>query len=112
MLYQVFFPFAIISRLKLPWLAVGVVFHLSIAFFMGLITFSLAMIGLELFLVTDDEYNRASARLRKVAVTVDAWRRAGRGQIPSPERVLAFRPSPNTTTQEAENPDNSTILGR
>lgn len=56
MLYQVFFPFAIFSRLKLPWLAVGILFHLGTVAFMGLVTFGTVMIGLELFLITDEEY--------------------------------------------------------
>lgn len=56
MLYQVFFPFAIFSRLKLPWIAIGVLFHLGTAAFMNLITFGTVMIGLELFLITNEEY--------------------------------------------------------
>jgi predicted DCC family thiol-disulfide oxidoreductase YuxK len=56
MFYQVLFPIAIFSRLKMPWLITGIIFHLGIAVFMGLVTFSSIMIGLELFIITDDEY--------------------------------------------------------
>ncbi len=57
-LWEVLFPLAMISPLKLLWLSLGIAFHVSIAGFMGLITFSTAMIGLELFLITDPEYER------------------------------------------------------
>ena len=56
MAYQLLFPVAIISRLKLPWIALGILFHLGIAVLMGLVTFSTVMIGLELFLISDQEY--------------------------------------------------------
>ena len=56
MLYQAFFPVAILSRFRLVWLSVGIFFHLGVAFFMGLVSFSAVMIGLDLFLITDQEY--------------------------------------------------------
>jgi hypothetical protein len=56
MLYQLMFPMAIISRFKLLWIAIGILFHLSIAVLTGLVTFSTVMIGLELFLISDQEY--------------------------------------------------------
>jgi hypothetical protein len=56
MFYQLLFPVAIISRMKLPWILLGILFHLSIAVLMGLLTFSTVMIGLELFLISDQEY--------------------------------------------------------
>ncbi|WP_163867419.1 hypothetical protein [Myxococcus eversor] len=63
--YQLWFPIAVLTRLRLPFLAVGLFLHLGIAGFMGLVCFSLAMIGLELFLITDEEYARwASWRAR------------------------------------------------
>jgi hypothetical protein len=58
MLFQIWFPIALLSPLRLAWIAGGVIFHLGIAFFMGLITFSLVMIGLELALISDVEYAR------------------------------------------------------
>lgn len=54
--YQLLFPVAIISRIKLPWIVLGILFHLGIAVLMGLVTFSTVMIGLELFLISDQEY--------------------------------------------------------
>jgi hypothetical protein len=56
MYYQLLFPVAIISRLKIPFIVFGIFLHISIAVFMGLITFSTVMIGSELFLVSDQEY--------------------------------------------------------
>ena len=56
MLHQVLFPVAMFSRFKLLWVALGIGFHVGIAVFMGLITFSAMMIGLELFLLTDPEF--------------------------------------------------------
>jgi len=83
MLYLLMFPVAIVSRLKLPWLLVGILFHLGIAIFMGLVTFSAAMIGLALFLVSDSEYgwmkarvSMMEARLHRVA-TRPRWRLPG-----------------------------------
>lgn len=75
MLHQLWFPVAILSPLRLPWIAIGILFHVGIAGLMGLVTFSIAMIGLELFFVTDHEYrrlrttvNRALGSLRAIAL--------------------------------------------
>ena len=54
--FQLYFPIAIFSRVRLLWIGVGVVMHLMIAITMGLFTFSCVMIGLEMFLLRDDEY--------------------------------------------------------
>jgi len=62
MFYQLLFPVAIISRVKLPWILLGILFHLGIAVLMGLVTFSTVMIGLELFLISDQEYARIWSR--------------------------------------------------
>jgi hypothetical protein len=56
MFYQLAFPFVVFSRYKLLLFAVGISFHLGILLMMGLVTFSTAMIALELFLITDAEY--------------------------------------------------------
>lgn len=56
MIYLLLFPVAIISRLKLPWIVLGILFHLGIMIMMGLISFSTVMIGLELFFISDQEY--------------------------------------------------------
>ncbi len=62
MFYQLLFPVAITSHFKLPWIAVGILFHLGIAVLMGLVTFSMVMIGLELFLISDQEYTKICNR--------------------------------------------------
>jgi hypothetical protein len=67
MLFQFWFPVAIFTRAKLIWLAVGIFFHLNIAVLMGLVSFSLAMIGLELFVVTDEEWGRLARAARQLA---------------------------------------------
>jgi hypothetical protein len=59
--YEALFPVAVLSPLRLVWIALGVLFHLAIAVFLGLITFSTVMIALDLFFVTDSEYARALA---------------------------------------------------
>jgi hypothetical protein len=56
MFYQLLFPVVVTSQFKLPWIALGILFHLGIAVLMGLVTFSTVMIGLELFLISDQEY--------------------------------------------------------
>jgi predicted DCC family thiol-disulfide oxidoreductase YuxK len=59
----IFFPLAMLTHLRLPWIACGILFHLGIAFAMGLVTFATVMIGLELFMITDHEYARLRSRL-------------------------------------------------
>ena len=56
MFYQLLFPMALVSRIRLPWILFGILFHMGIAVLMGLVTFSTVMIGLELFLISDQEY--------------------------------------------------------
>jgi len=56
MCYQLLFPVAIISRLKIPFIVFGVGLHVGIVVLMGMIPFSTVMIGLELFLISDQEY--------------------------------------------------------
>ena len=55
-IYQLLFPVAIISPVKLPWICFGILFHIAIAILMGMVSFSTVMIGLELFLISDQEY--------------------------------------------------------
>jgi hypothetical protein len=50
------FPVAIISRIKLPWILFGILLHVGIAVLMGMVSFSTVMIGLVLFLISDQEY--------------------------------------------------------
>ena len=62
MFYQLLFPMALISRIRLPWILFGLLFHVGIAVLMGLVTFSTVMIGLELFLISDQEYAKIWSR--------------------------------------------------
>jgi hypothetical protein len=57
-LYEVWFPVAILSPVRRLWIGVGIVFHLGIAIFMGLITFSMMMVALDLIFISDQEYVR------------------------------------------------------
>jgi hypothetical protein len=67
-IYQIWFPMAMMNRfLKLPWLAAGMLLHMGIASFMGLVAFSTVMIGLELFMITDSEYELILARGKNAA---------------------------------------------
>jgi hypothetical protein len=57
-LYELWFPLAVLSPLRRIWIGIGIFFHLSIAIFMGLITFSSMMIALDLFFISDREHIR------------------------------------------------------
>lgn len=61
MVYQVAFPFMIHNRFHLAWALMGIVLHIGIALTMGLVTFSLIMIGLILFTINDAEWAKLSA---------------------------------------------------
>jgi len=61
MLYQLYFPIAVLSRLRVPWICLGVMFHLGVGTMMGLVSFSIVMIGLELFFLADTDYDAAAA---------------------------------------------------
>lgn len=74
MFFMVWFPIAIFSRFKLLWIFVGINLHFGIATMMGLITFSSAMIGLELFLVTDGEYAQIRVFAQKLRYRFDTLR--------------------------------------
>jgi predicted DCC family thiol-disulfide oxidoreductase YuxK len=57
-LFQVWFAVAVLSRLRLLWLVVGMGLHTGIGVMMGLVSFSLTMMAMDLCFVTDDEYAR------------------------------------------------------
>lgn len=79
-LFQFWFPVAIFTRARLAWLFVGLCFHIGIAVMMGLVTFSLTMAGLELFLVTDHEWQLIERASRTIlARVVNPSARAVRG---------------------------------
>lgn len=67
MLYMIGFPFMLFNRFHLLWAAMGISFHLAIAISMGLIDFSLIMIGLILFTITDNEYRIINSWCKSLA---------------------------------------------
>lgn len=58
LLYQLWYPVALFSRFHILWTVFGVLFHFGIAIFLGLVTFSSIMIGLILFAINDEKYER------------------------------------------------------
>ena len=84
-LFQVWFPMAMFSRFKQLWVLIGMAMHIGIAVTMGLWMFSAVMIGLDLMLISDEEYRAIGRRL---AVLVGRARR--RLQLPQPTLVLYF----------------------
>jgi hypothetical protein len=96
-LYMVWFPIAILSRLKLWWIAVGILFHLGIAVGLGLVTFSTVMIGLLLFLVSDGEYEWLRGRAGS------AWAKAKFG-FATTVGIAEARLASLTTKRSAERP--------
>jgi predicted DCC family thiol-disulfide oxidoreductase YuxK len=71
-LFQVWFAVAVLSRLRLVWLAIGVLMHGGIAVMMGLITFSGVMMAMDFAFITDSEYAALGRHL-------DDWRGRLRG---------------------------------
>ncbi|WP_045233967.1 HTTM domain-containing protein, partial [Deinococcus pimensis] len=61
-LYQIAFPFLMLTRLRVPVICFGITLHLGILLMMGLVTFSAIMIGAELLLLTDEDYRDLRAR--------------------------------------------------
>ncbi len=55
-IHQLLFPVAFLSRMRVPWVVLGLSFHLGIALVMGLVSFSTVMIGLELCLLSDRDF--------------------------------------------------------
>jgi hypothetical protein len=74
--YQLSFPFVVFTRYRLMLLSVGIAFHLGIAISMGLVTFSLMMIALELFLIRDEDYARLNAFVNRVLARLPHSRRS------------------------------------
>ncbi|MEO8217303.1 MAG: hypothetical protein ABI718_09480 [Acidobacteriota bacterium] len=75
-LFQLWFPIAIFSRFRIPWLICAMCMHVGIAVFMGLVSFSLVMIGVDLFLITDPEYEVIAAALSRASAGVRHLSRA------------------------------------
>lgn len=64
---QVGFPFMIWNKtLKYPWILAACSFHIAIAYFMGLVWFSLTMLSCELILVSDQAYLALARESRSV----------------------------------------------
>ena len=85
-LYQLWFPVAMLSPLRRLWIGIGVLFHIGIAVFMGLVTFSTVMIALDLMFISDQEYARVGGALYRLLESVTCWIGAvARPNIPQSE---------------------------
>ena len=80
--FQLWFPVAILSPLRPLWVVMGIGMHLGIAYTMGLVPFSLVMIGLELFMLSDETYEAAA---RYAAPAVSALHRLVRARALGPQ---------------------------
>jgi hypothetical protein len=84
---QVGFPFMIWNKtLKYPWILAACSFHIGIAYFMGLVWFSLTMLSCELILVSDHAY----LGVWREAKSAFTWLRLtyfGRGRAAAPAVV-------------------------
>ncbi|MCD0175655.1 DUF393 domain-containing protein [Deinococcus sp. 14RED07] len=72
-LYQVGFPFMLLNRLHWVWVVLGVGFHIGIGVVMGLVSFSIVMMGLVLFTVRDSEWAAASRTVSRLLPRFDVW---------------------------------------
>ena len=72
-LFQLWFPVAVLSPLRRLWIGIGVLFHIGIAVFMGLVTFSAVMIALDLMFVSDQEYAWVGGALYRLKGSVTWW---------------------------------------
>ena len=67
LVYQLLFPFLVwIRKVKAPFLIIGVIMHLSIAFVMGLMDFGLIMILAYLPFLPDNQAGKVLGRIRGV----------------------------------------------
>jgi hypothetical protein len=68
---QIGFPFMIWNKtLKYPWILAACSFHIAIAYFMGLVWFSLTMLSCELILVSDRGYLSLAREMRTALLWV------------------------------------------
>lgn len=92
---KIAFPFSILNKKLKPFIVAAMVaFHLGICIGMGLLTFSLIMIVLELLVFTDEEYRSGWKRLRifgrKLHLSfMRAGRAWGRRRL-APYQILVF----------------------
>src|SRR5690606_34904437 len=68
-IFEIYFVFAVWSRLRPVWLLIGFLFHLGTAVFMGLYFFCLVMIGPYLLFIESSTLKRAVERI------AHGWRR-------------------------------------
>lgn len=73
--YQLYFPALLLSRLHLPVSAFGILFHIGIAVLMGIVTFSMVMIGLILFCIRDREWAALQGRARSILASLPLRRK-------------------------------------
>lgn len=73
--FQVSFPFLLFLNRRTRTLVVvaGLAFHLGIAFFMGLVTFAIFLIAVDLTLIGDDEYRFVFALAEQIARRARRW---------------------------------------
>jgi hypothetical protein len=72
-LHQVWLPVAMFSRLRTLWVLMGLAFHIGIAVFMGLVSFSLVMIGAEAFFLANREIEAVLRIWRQTTDRVRQW---------------------------------------
>lgn len=85
--YQLWFPVGIFSRFKNLFIIVGLCMHLGIAIFMGLITFSMVMISVELSLISDKDYEILNGKLNACRAYLASRMPFHRGSAEQPDRV-------------------------
>ncbi|MFP2959274.1 HTTM domain-containing protein [Myxococcus sp. 1LA] len=90
--FQVAFPFLLFLNRHTRRFAValGLTFHLGIALFLGLITFSLFMASVDLALIDDDEYRALGRWLTRLR---SRWFPGGDPRMPAAAQALQEQPS-------------------
>lgn len=71
-LHQIWLPIAVFSRFRGIWVLTGVAFHVAIGVLMGLVSFSLVMIGAELFFLSQRDCVTARLVARRLIEMWDA----------------------------------------
>jgi hypothetical protein len=66
MVYQIGFPFMLNNRFHLPWLMLGLSFHIGIVVAMGLTTFGTIMITIVLFTIRDSEWRYIQTTIKLI----------------------------------------------
>jgi Vitamin K-dependent gamma-carboxylase len=102
-LFQISFPFMLFMNryMRLLVILISICFHVSIALFMGLITFSLYMMAVDLALIGDDEYRLMGRGLQRLAERVRGWVLP---QAPAAPAPVADGPQAPPTSPASEEP--------